>query len=560
MAPAPNAKNTLLDVLFESCHTPIAYMDLDFNFIRVNQAYASADEKEISFFPGKNHFELYPDQENQKIFENVVKTGESYSVSVKAFEYVDTPERGETFWDWSLTVVIDSKGKAAGLLLQLLDVSAQVRIEQKLYEKVKKELHSYDEELETIIEARTKSLQEAIEQLEYENNKRKKTEALMQKAKEEAECANVSKSQFLSRMSHELRTPLNAILGFSQLLELNHLNEKQASFNAEILSAGNHLLSMISDILDLSRIETGNFIVSVTDVSLSRIIKESISLVEHKLGFKNITIHNLVSSEDKITIKADETRLKEVLVNLLSNAVKYNSVNGLISIGYKLLEDGNIRTHVSDTGKGLTAKEQIDVFEPFNRLGAEYTDIEGVGIGLTISKKLMELMSGSISIESETGQGSTFYIDCPAGHKTERNVSEQTKINVEDEFLRDILYVEDNRSNQVIIKNLFSDNPKFNLTIADSAEEGLKLVEQVCFDLIILDINLPGMDGYQALDEFKKNAETKDVPVIALSAAAGESDVKKGLNAGFNQYVTKPVNLYELLKVIRQEVSGQVKH
>ena len=560
MASSSYAENTLLDVLFHNCHAPIAYMDLDFNFIRVNQAYASADDKETSFFQNKNHFELYPNEENQKIFENVERSGEKYSVTAKAFEYVDNPDKGETFWDWSLTVVHDNEGAAVGLLLQLIDVTSRIRMEQKLYKKAKEELHSYDEELETIIEARTKLLQETVEQLKHENTERVKMQELLEKAKEEAECANVSKSQFLSRMSHELRTPLNAILGFSQLLELNDLNEKQKLYNEEIHSAGNHLLLMISDILDLSLIETGNYVITITDFPLNKVIKESISLIEHKLGFNNVTVHNLIAEDDDVIVKADETRLKEVLVNVLSNAVKYNSDNGLISIGYKLLNNEKVSIFVSDTGKGLSDDEQSDIFQPFTRLGAEYTDIEGVGIGLTISKKLMELMSGSINIESQKGQGSTFYIECSVGSNSERQVENKLKINRPDNKIRDILYVEDNRSNQVVIQNLMSLNPGYNLSIAENAEEGLKLVEQSDFDLIILDIDLPGMDGFQALEKLKENAETKDIPVIALSASASDSDIQKGLNAGFNQYVTKPVNLNELLNVICQEVDGPTAH
>lgn len=561
MAFPPVAENSLLELLFENNHTLIAYMDLDCNFIRVSEAYALADQKAVDFFPGKNHFNLYPDEENQKIFNNVVKTGIPYVVKAKAFEYIEAPEKGVTFWDWSLTLVKDNQEQATGILLQLVDVTRQISLEQKLYEKVKKELHSYDEELETIIEARTALLQETLETLQQENAKRIKTEALMLKAKEEAENANLSKSQFLSRMSHELRTPMNAILGFSQLLQIHNLNEKQELYNDEILLAGKHLLSMISDILDLSRIEEGSMAVSITDVALSRVVNESISLVKHKLDFRNIKIHNLISDDDEITLSVDETRLKEVLVNLLTNAVKYNTDNGLVSVGYKQLKEGLVRVYVSDTGKGLSADEQTKIFEPFNRLGAEYTDIEGVGIGLAISRKLIELMDGSISIASEKGQGSTFYLDFPVGTGVERNTSKNFEAglkNIEQQY--NILYVEDNKSNQKLVENLLHDYSHFNLTTTSTAEEGLQALSNVFFDLIILDINLPGMDGYGALEKIKVNAETKDIPVIALSASVSSVDIKKGLQAGFNQYITKPVILPELISIINNELNRVIKY
>jgi len=557
----PFAENPLLELLFENSHTPIAYMDLDFNLLHVNQAYALSHGKEVDFFSGKNHFDLYPNDENQKIFNNVVKTGKPYSIKAKAFEHLETPGKGVTFWDWSLTPIKDSQGKNIGLLLQCVDVTWQVTVEQKLYEKVKKESDSYNEELETIIEARTKLLQDAIESLQYKNDELIKTEALMLKAKEEAEKANLSKSQFLSRMSHELRTPMNAILGFSQLLKLHNLNEKQDSYNDEILLAGNHLLSMISDILDLSRIDEGHLSVSIADVSLSRVIQESISLVKHKLDFRNVTIHNLIADDDNISVKADETRLKEVLVNLLTNAVKYNTDNGLVSVGYKKSGENHICIYVSDTGKGLSKEEQGKVFEPFNRLGAEYTDIEGVGIGLAISRKLMEIMDGSISVESKKGQGATFYLDCPVGGEAETRASEKVEADLDNGDLQyNILYIEDNKSNQKLVENLLVDYPNFDLTITSTAEEGLKKITNDCFDLIILDINLPGMDGYSALEKLKMNAETKDIPVFALSASASADNIKKGLKAGFNKYITKPVILTELMSVINDELSGLVQH
>lgn len=561
MSLSPFADNPLLELLFENNHTLIAYMDLDFNLLRVNQAYALAHEKEIDFFSGKNHFDLYPNDENQKIFNDVVKKGKPYSIKAKAFEHIETPGKGVTFWDWSLTPVKDSQGQNIGVLLQCVDVTWQVTVEQKLYEKVKKELHSYDEELETIVEARTELLKEAVESLQHENGERIKTQALLIIAKEEAEKANISKSQFLSRMSHELRTPMNAILGFSQLLKIHNLNEKQDSYNDEILLAGNHLLSMISDILDLSRIDEGHLPVSISDVTLSRIMLESISLVKHKLDFRNITIHNFIADDDNISVKVDETRLKEVLVNLLTNAVKYNTDNGLVSVGYKKSGENHICIYVSDTGKGLSKEEQEKVFEPFNRLGAEYTDIEGVGIGLAISKKLMDIMDGSISIESKKGQGSTFYLDCPIGKKAEISASKKVEADLDNGDLQyNILYVEDNKSNQKVVENLLFDYPNFDLTITSTAEEGLKKITDDCFELIILDIDLPGMDGYSALEKLKMNAETKDIPVIALSASASSDDIKKGLEAGFNKYITKPVILTELISIINDELNGVLQH
>ncbi|MCW8988672.1 MAG: ATP-binding protein, partial [Gammaproteobacteria bacterium] len=492
MAADPFADNSVLKLLFENNLNPIAYMDVNFNFIRVNQAYASADDKTIDYFHGKNHFDIYPNDENKKIFREVINSGKAHETKAKAFEYAETPEKGVTYWDWSLTPVTDNQGNNTGVLLQLIDVTWHIKVEKKLYDKVKKELHSYDEELETIIVARTKLLQQAVKSLEFENAERVKTEALMLKAKEEAEKANISKSQFLSRMSHELRTPMNAILGFSQLLELNKLNEQQASYNNEILMAGNHLLTMISDILDLSRIEEGSLAIFITDVILTDLIAESIALVQHKLDFRNITIQNLIEDNDELTLKVDETRLKEVLVNLLTNAVKYNTDNGLITIGYKIFGDGYVRLYVSDTGKGLTKEEQEKVFEPFNRLGAEYTDIEGVGIGLAISEKLMEMMDGSISVESEKGKGSTFYLDCPLGKLKEKCQSEKIDIQLDaPDASYKILYVEDNKSNQKVIESLFYKYHNFDLTIVSSAEEGFKYINKYDYDLIIMDINLP---------------------------------------------------------------------
>ena len=563
MADVSFADNSLLDLLFESNHTLVAYMDLEYNFLRVSEAYALAGGYDRDFFTGKNHFELYPSDENLGIFNHVVKTGESYFAKATSFRNINILHDGDTesFWDCSLSPVKDEQGNVAAVLLQLVDVTRTVTVEKKLYEKIKKERHHYDKELEGIIESRTKLLQETVTLMQLENDERVKTQKLLIAAKEDAENANLSKSQFLSRMSHELRTPLNAILGFSQLIQLKEESEIAKSYNDEILLAGNHLLSMISDILDLSRVEEGSLTLSTSNIPLTQIINESIALVQHKLGFRNVVMHNLIDEDDEILVNVDKTRLKEVVVNVLTNSIKYNVDNGLVAIGYRATEKDKIKIYISDTGKGLSEEEQVKIFEPFNRLGAEYTDIEGVGIGLTISKKLMEIMGGSISLESETGKGTTFYLDCPIGKTAEINAYKDTLIDLVNEDLHyNIMYVEDNKSNQMLVKNLFIEYPNINLTISSTAEEGLSTVKSEHFDLIILDINLPGMDGYGALEKLKLDATTKDIPVVALSASASADDIKKGLKAGFNKYITKPVVISELISLVNEELNGLSKH
>ena len=278
-------------------------------------------------------------------------------------------------------------------------------------------------ELEKRVEERTSDLVKINAALKKDVTQRKETEALLRKAQEEAEKASRAKSEFLSHMSHELRTPLNAILGFAQLLELNkkeHLDSKEKDNVGQIQTAGNHLLELINEVLDLTQIETGSLKILNENTDVSRLLKKLLPVVEPMANKRKIKIRNLISEASPLYVFADPTRLKQALINLVSNAIKYNREGGEVFLESEITDNNRVKIHIIDTGPGIEADKQKLLFEPFERLGAENSGIEGTGIGLTITKKLMDLMDGTISLESEKGKGSRFTIELPAGDLSEQ--------------------------------------------------------------------------------------------------------------------------------------------
>ena len=393
---------------------------------------------------------------------------------------------------------------------------------------------------------------------------RKKAEHLLLEATEDAETANRAKSQFLSSMCHELRTPMNAIMGFGQLLTLEleqALTENQRESVNEILKASDHLLDLINEVLDLSRIEAGRIDLSIEDVNIGIIILESLQLILPLANIRNITV-KLQRDEDELDIsglkdekylvRADFTRMKQVLVNLLSNAVKYNSENGFITIKYEQV-DGNTRISVTDTGEGLNMEQQEKLFTAFNRLGAENTEIEGTGIGLVITKHIVDLMGGEIDFESNIGTGSTFWFELPSstdGLIASENNNSTSEINIKISEERSVLYIEDNPANLRLVTQLLSNLPNLHMWSAHEPQLGLDLAKENNPDLILLDINLPGMDGFEVLKLLKQQEVTRNTPVIAISANAMPKDIEKGIDAGFDKYITKPININELLNTV----------
>ena len=382
------------------------------------------------------------------------------------------------------------------------------------------------------------------------------------KAKEVAEKANRTKSEFLSSMSHELRTPLNAILGFAQLIEMDNslTNDLQESAH-EIRNAGEHLLQLVGDVLDLAKIEAGKLNLTAEVLTPVELIKECLSLVKTQAEVKGVQLCLQTNDLADYTVRADRVRLRQVILNLISNAVKYNRDQGRVVITCSLIDDSYFRLAIEDTGRGIPSDRHGEVFQPFNRLGAELGNIEGSGVGLVITKQLISHMGGRIDFTSEEGVGSQFWVDLPvssemASSLVGADVDEEPMRADENRFElsilgeRRILYVEDNLSNQRLVSRLLARYQNLELDLATDALRGLYLARTQKPDLILMDINLPGMDGYEALEVLKTDPSTREIPVVALSANAMSHDIDKGKSAGFHYYLTKPINLQQLMEVL----------
>ena len=367
-------------------------------------------------------------------------------------------------------------------------------------------------------------------------------------ARQAADKANKAKSEFLSSMSHELRSPLNAILGFAQLLDSAHppATTEQKGSISQILQAGWYLLTLINEILDLSVIESGKLSLSVEPVSLAEVFAECADIMGQQGAKRGLTITFPKLSKPHF-VAADRTRLKQVLINLLSNAIKYNQPGGKIIVTREIISAERTRIAVRDTGKGLTKEKLAALFQPFNRLGQEAGPEEGTGIGLVMSKLLVELMGGAIGVESVVGTGSVFWFELDTADSaiaiTKKEVETavlETAVNAQ---VRTVLYVEDNHANLELVKQLLGRRKDLRLLTAIDALVGISLARDHQPDLVLMDINLPGLSGFEALKVLKKDKTTAHIPVVAVSANAMMGDIKRGLEAGFLHYVTKPIKV-----------------
>ena len=391
--------------------------------------------------------------------------------------------------------------------------------------------------------------QELAEQLQT-------AKAQLEVAKSLAEKANLAKSDFLSSMSHELRTPLNAILGFAQLLEAGS-PPPTAIQNArlqQIIKAGWYLLDLINEILDLSLIESGKLSLSQESVSLIDVILESRAMIEPQAQQHDIKL-TFLPFDNTWFAYADRTRVKQVLINLLSNAVKYNREHGTVEVKCTLSTPERLRISIKDSGAGLSPEKLAQLFQPFNRLGQETGTEEGMGIGLMVTKQLVDLMGGTIGMESTVGVGSVFWVELirdvtpqlAAEHTMPATLALQTQ---ESEALCTLLYVEDNPANLMLVEQIIECHSHIRMLSAPDGNLGIALACAHLPDVILMDINLPGISGVNALKILREDPATAHIPVLAISANAMPRDIEMGLEAGFFRYLTKPIKINEFMNAL----------
>ncbi len=376
-------------------------------------------------------------------------------------------------------------------------------------------------------------------------------------ARAAAEAGSAAKSEFLSSMSHELRTPLNAILGFAELLQRDKkepLSARHRQRADQILKGGEHLLRLIDDILDLSRIEAGGVSISTEPVGVVEILDEVIATLQPMATSQGLGLERAIPSPDLPMLSTDRTRFKQILINFGSNAIKYNRASGTVVFAVSLPGAERLRVTVRDTGVGIPLEKQDKLFHPFQRAGQETGPIQGTGIGLVITKRLAQLMGGDVGFRSVPGEGSDFWVDMPVHVSRQSSVPPPVRELAAARFTgvghKLVLYVEDNPANVTFMADLLSSFDNLELVTAATAEIGVEVAHMQHPEVIIMDINLPGMSGVEALRALRAAPDTKGIPVIALTAAASEHDRRRGLQAGFHRYITKPVKVEELLTVL----------
>ena len=454
--------------------------------------------------------------------------------------------------DYSGRVEQHDDGELGALVEAFNDMMSEV-------ERRTAELEVSNREKAREVEERRAAQQDVVrlnEQLEQRVRERtaalERSNAELALASHAAEAANRAKSEFLSNMSHELRTPLNAIIGFGQMLSVSDPAtlplDRHKAFLEHIVKAGHHLLSLINDILNLAQIEAGKMTLSIEPIRLAEVLEECRSLIQPLAERRKVRL--LFPEASSMMVRADRTRLKQVLLNLLSNAVKYNRESGSVVVDTIPMPPDRLRLSVQDTGMGMRPEQLKSLFQPFNRLGQEGGPEEGTGIGLVVTRRLAQMMGGTLGVSSTPGAGSVFWVDLPTLPADDPVTVPQALLAEErprqERRQTTVLCVEDNPASVDLIQALLMARPDVRLLTADNGQRGVELARQQLPDVILMDNNMPVLSGTEAQAMLRSDPRTSHIPVIAISANAMPDAVEKGLAAGFFRYLTKPLDLHAL--------------
>ena len=535
---------------------------------------------------------LHPDdlKNTNAVWLSAVQSGQAYEVEYRFKRASDGTYR----WHLGRALPLrDETGNITKWFGTCTDIHDQKQAQQ--------ELQRSHAELEARVQERTLELSQAnatqqhlLNELEDRVSRRTadlaRINGELQSAKEEAERANAAKGEFLSRMSHELRTPLNAVLGFGQLLEMqeDQLSARQNEGVQQILKAGRHLLNLVNEVLDITRIDAPDSALSLETVELGSLVRESLGMVQVLALPNEISVAEELPQRD-VFVLADRQRLLQILLNLMSNAVKYNKPGGSVILTCHAMPENRLRVDISDTGHGIAAEDLSKLFVPFSRLNAENMGVEGTGLGLVLSRRLAQVMNGSLQVTSQPGKGSTFSLELPlaqlftqptAGRIAEQPTAEQTlhaPTGIKDEAAvlpaiqtppspaenaptpavptqKIVLLIEDNLSNFKLIESICGHLSQVRLVGAIQGSLGVELARQQRPDLVLLDLNLPDIMGDEVLRRLRAFPETRDVPVIILSADATPARIEDLLAQGALHYLTKPLDVKQFLRAIDETI------
>jgi signal transduction histidine kinase/CheY-like chemotaxis protein len=537
--------------LFEAAPGSYLVLDPDLVIVAVSDAYLRDTMTVRASILGRGLFEVFPDNPDdpeatgegnlRASLDRVRRDRVPDTMAVQKYDIRRPEAEGGAFearfWSPVNSPVLSPDGELAYIIHSVEDVTEVVRLEQ---------LGTAQEHLAADLRLRNARVEEEVRQRSME----------LREAKEAADKANAAKSEYLSRMSHELRTPLNAILGFAQLLELEDLTEEQNENLHFILNAARHLLALINEVLDIAAIEAGRLPLSLEPVAVADVVAEAVSLIRPLADQHQVLLVSPPVS-CQVHVMGDRQRLKQILLNLLSNAVKYNRQGGRVQLECGPTGDDRMRIQVADTGPGI-APEAIDqLFVPFERLGSEQTGVEGAGLGLPLSRRLAEAMGGTLEVATTVGQGSRFFVELPQAEgpvqraERQQELEEPAQPDPEPASELTVLYIEDNLSNLQLVERVLSRRPGVRLISAMRPQLGLELAAEHDPDLILLDLHLPDMPGQEVLRRLQAEPRTAQVPVVVLSADARPSLIDELLAQGVRAFMTKPLDVKELLELLQ---------